>query len=99
MLIPIKDICGFCKGTGSRLYGGDGVGNHGELVTCTECSGTGIEPGVERVLDNTFDDDILAAIAALVVKVDAIKTMLDSPLIGMQKTSSNLDDIMVKLDV
>jgi len=36
---------------------------------------------------------------ALSNKVDAIKAMLDSAVYGMQKMSSNLDDIMVKLDV
>jgi hypothetical protein len=39
------------------------------------------------------------AILANSTKIDAIKAMLDSAVYGMQKMSSNLDDIMVKLDV
>ncbi len=38
-------------------------------------------------------------VSGIASKVDAIKAMLDSPVLGMQKMSSNLDDLMVKLDV
>jgi DnaJ-class molecular chaperone len=51
---------------------------------CVWCSGTGfVDTG------DTLDGSTL----------DAIKAMLDSTAYGMQKMSSNLDDIMVKLDV
>ena len=44
-------------------------------------------------------DFIGEEIASMQVKLDSIKAMLDSTVFGMQKMSSNLDDIMVKLDV
>ena len=58
---------------------------------CRLCKGMG------WVLENYFEG--ATEIAALSTKIDAIKTMLDSTVYGMQKMSSNLDDIMVKLDV
>jgi hypothetical protein len=44
--------------------------------------------------------DVLTANLAIAnSKLDAIQAMLNSTVYGMQKMSSNLDDIMVKLDV
>ena len=78
--------------------GGDGLvavyNAAGQVIsegTCPHCNGAGYrDEGL--ILDNTL-------ILQIITQLDAIKAMLDSPLIGMQKTSSNLDDIMVKLDV
>jgi hypothetical protein len=50
------------------------------------------------ILDNTFGK-LVALENSFDAKLDAIKAMLDSAVYGMQKMSSNLDDIMVKLDV
>jgi len=83
-LIKMFRICETCDGTGGT--GLDGKGN--PLRNCPDCQGDGVEDG--------FDDTLLQQI---ITKLDAIKAMLDSPTLGMQKTSSNLDDIMVKLDV
>lgn len=58
---------------------------------CTNCGGDGAYNTGIGLTPEWFD--------AITVKLDAIKTMLDSPVLGMQKMSSNLDDIMTKLDV
>jgi len=79
--------CLQCSGTG-RLNPGLGGG---EGAICNNCSGTGFE-----VLGKVEDVEDFTAITD---KIDAIKTMLDSQTIGLQKMSSNLDDMMVKLDV
>ena len=79
--------CERCQGTG--IHTDKGVGGLSDVNEnpCTACSGTGsFKSGKVDVTD-------------LVTKIDAIKAMLDSPTLGMQKMSSNLDDIMVKLDV
>jgi len=76
--------CQRCLGTGAVLGGGTYPGEN----PCIWCAGTGfVDTG------DTLDAE------TIITKLDAIKAMLDSPLIGMQKTSSNLDDIMTKLDV
>ena len=78
--------CGQCSGTGKLNPGLGG----GEGAECGHCSGTGyIETGKINDTGDTVITD----------KIDAIKAMLDSQTIGLQKMSSNLDDIMVKLDV
>ena len=80
----IKTKCSTC--------GGDGISEHGGgTIPCVDCGGTGelqfgIVGGAEEI-------------TALSAKLDAIKEMLDSTVCGLQKMSSNLDDIMVKLDV
>jgi DnaJ-class molecular chaperone len=73
---------------------------------CGACDGTGINSNVtpnEPCLSCSGTGYIISGasmdITELVAKIDAIKAMLDSPTLGMQKMSSNLDDIMVKLDV
>jgi hypothetical protein len=81
----IRTICDACKGTG--ILGAGTV----EERKCAPCEGDGtIDYGTVEGADQ---------IADLSTKLDAIKTMLDSPVYGLQKMSSNLDDIMVKLDV
>ena len=80
----LKITCSRCNGSGLADLG---LGN----VECPDCKGDG-------VLDNGQIDGA-EQIAELTTKLDAIKAMLDSPTLGMQKMSSNLDDIMVKLDV
>jgi len=62
-------------------------------VLCPVCFGSG-----STRLDNASAHLELVK-DSLNAKVDAIKAMLDSAIYGMQKMSSNLDDIMVKLDV
>ncbi len=73
---------------------------------CPACHGAGTvsNPGLPDTVCSTcigrgkyeqMDIDL----GGLESKIDAIKAMLDSPILGMQKMSSNLDDIMVKLDV
>ena len=53
-----------------------------------------------QALYSLRDTEILnERIGEVIAKLDAIKEMLDSTVYGMQKMSSNLDDIMVKLDV
>ena len=82
-------ICNDCKGTGEV------PGTEGNPVVCPSCLGLGT-----RVTDPSgVLQDIITAQAAQDAKIDAIKAMLDSTVYGMQKISSNLDDIMVKLDV
>jgi len=68
-------------------------GGTGEVYgqRCPQCLGTKVAQGATEVAQSM--------IVALEAKVDAIKAMLDSAVYGMQKMSSNLDDIMVKLDV
>lgn len=67
---------------------GTGIAHMGgtapEENPCAHCAGVGyIDTG------DTFD----------ATTIDGIKAMLDSTAYGMQKMSTNLDDIMVKLDV
>ena len=72
------------------------MGDPPQSSSCTHCGGLGY-----NVVDIIGDElnDILDKCNDIKEKVDEIKAMLDSPTIGIQKISSNLDDIMVKLDV
>lgn len=85
--INIYQKCARCHGTGQvdELYSDR---------TCPSCGGIG--HSLSGDLDTT---EYMASIDTLTAKVDAIKAMLDSAICGLQKMSSNLDDIMVKLDV
>ena len=82
--------CQVCFGTGIHTY----INGAGQTITenpCYACGGDGIYTGGGGIEDTQVQQ--------LITKIDAIKAMLDSPTLGMQKMSSNLDDIMVKLDV
>jgi DnaJ-class molecular chaperone len=82
--LTIDQQCFACGGSGRVPLWVDGA-NVGK--DCVVCAGTG------KISPEAID------ITELIAKIDAIKAMLDSTVYGMQKTSSNLDDIMVKLDV
>lgn len=87
--MAIDLTCKACSGSGKS-----GDGN----FFCHSCQGTKqISPGTNIVLAYLEYFDLV--LSAMDVKIDAIKEMLDSAVYGMQKMSSNLDDIMVKLDV
>ena len=67
--MDIKKKCSFCNGEGQRYVGPTGAGAPPrQLVSCTECGGTGYVQ--DEVLDDTFDDAILA-------KLDEIKTKVN----------------------
>jgi DnaJ-class molecular chaperone len=83
--VKIKNICWTCNGTGEVPHYGVPPGTD----DCRDCDGQGF-----NTVDVIGDD-----FTELNTKIDAIKAMLDSAIYGMQKMSSNLDDIMVKLDV
>ena len=92
--LNIQIPCWPCNGTGKISAGLDEQRNLIEVI-CPRCAGNklvdwGTAAGI---------DDLIASLITLNSKIDAIKAMLDSPILGMQKMSSNLDDIMAKLDV
>ena len=89
----IYEKCPLCNGAGTMP-----ASQSTPPSPCVMCKGIGkvAEKEVEGAEQEAIE---ISSLDTLTTKVDAIKTMLDSTVYGMQKMSSNLDDIMVKLDV
>jgi len=86
--IKIYGQCLRCMGAGKLTEKVEGIPTL--LDPCPVCGGSG------EVQSGTLD---VTKIKKIQDSIDDIKAMLDSPTLGLQKMSSNLDDIMVKLDV
>ena len=90
--MQIKIVCTYCRGSGLDIR----ISDPPVQYECHICNGVGY-----HTIDIIGDEltDIMDKLNDIKEKMDEIKVMLDSPTLGLQKMSSNLDDIMVKLDV